>query len=207
MDQRRLPHRSGREVNPVAEPKRKRLWLSRSGQAALEFAEWTAHRDGGPEVSGTIVAVSDPEPHRLSYRIATRPNGTVRLVEIHSTTARDAHDLVLTANGFGHWFIQGVPVPGLTGCLDLGLWASPLPHLLPLARLELAFGGEASLPVAWVAGPDLALTTAHFRYRHILGRQDGHQYRLRDDESGAEEELWVDPDGLLRAAGPFRRLG
>jgi hypothetical protein len=181
-----------------------RAVVERQGEPSLEFAAWADAGDGAV-LSGTVVAWQ-AGPLKVEYRIETRGNGTARRVDVAVKTAATTRTITLTANGFGHWFMQGVPVPALTGCLDVGLWVSPVPHLLPIRRLHLEYGAGQRLPLAWVSGPDLVLLTVHYRYEHVLGQADGHRYRITDEENAVEEGVWLAPDGFLNAAGPYRRL-
>jgi hypothetical protein len=183
----------------------RRALLAHDAAPALEFLEWADGAEGAI-LDGTLVGSEAGDPLRLTYHLETRADGTARRVAISVRTRESTRDLVLTADGYGHWFVQGVPVPVLTGCLDLTLWATPSPQQLILRRLSLPFGERRTLAVAWVADSGLALRTAHYRIEHVLGRAEGHQYRVGQEESGRTDEVWVDREGFIARAGTARRL-
>ena len=65
--------------------------------------------------------------------------------------------VTLSVDALGEWTLDGRPWPELRGCTDVDVSASPLTNLLPVRRLGLPVGGEASVDVAWLDVPSLAV--------------------------------------------------
>ena len=52
------------------------------------------------------------------------------------------------------WLLNNEPVPSARGCLDIDLNFSPSTNLLPVRRLNLTVGHEATVRAAWLRRPD-----------------------------------------------------
>jgi hypothetical protein len=87
----------------------------------------------------------------------------------------------LTADGAGEWTLDGVPLPELSGALDVDLGFTPATNTLPIRRLALAIGESAAVPSAWLRFPELRLE----RLEQIYTREAERTFRYRalvDDE-------------------------
>jgi uncharacterized protein len=108
----------------------------------------------------------------------------------------------LTADGEGHWTLNGAPLRAVEGALDIDLGFTPATNLLPIRRLDLAAGERAAVRTAWVRFPELrveALEQSYHRETDQVFRYvacvDGEQFqaRLDTDEFGRVllyEGLW-----------------
>ena len=108
----------------------------------------------------------------------------------------------LTADGVGHWTLNGEPLDVADGALDVDLGFTPATNLLPVRRLDLPVGARAEVKTTWVRFPELRVelleqsyereSACVFRYDALV---DGEpfQARLHTDEFGRVllyEGLW-----------------
>jgi len=120
-----------------------------------------------------------------------------RDVEVRAVGADGEKLLRLAADDERRWSVDGVHRPGLDGCLDVDIAATPLTNTFPIRRLaSLSVGDEATSPIAWVDVPGLGVTRVDQTYRR-LPPVDGHEaWEYRDPTHGAFT-LTVDDDGLV----------
>jgi hypothetical protein len=74
---------------------------------------------------------------------------------------------VIVADGRGGWQVDGVTSPELQGCLDLDLEASAMTNMLPIHRLSLSDGREASAPAVYVPTAGLPVHRLDQTYSRI----------------------------------------
>jgi uncharacterized protein len=139
---------------------------------------------------------------RLNYVIeCERDWRTRRAVIIGSASAAPVR-FEFTADGEGHWTLNGAPLLLVEGALDIDLGFTPATNLLPIRRLDLAVGERAEVRTAWLRFPELrveALEQSYhreldqvFRYDALVDGQH-FQARLDTDEFGRVllyEGLW-----------------
>jgi hypothetical protein len=182
------------------------LFQSQDGRTLEHVAE---HRDGsgGLRHQGVVLGTSaQTGPFRFDYDVLLHPSGTVRRADLAAATDDGATAVTVTADGFGHWFRQGVPLMELTGCVDLAFWCSPLALLWPLGRLKLDFGQAATLPLARVAGPSLHLNVQHVGYQSLSADAQGLRVSVTQLDQ-APEAVALDMNGrLVMWAGRWRRV-
>ena len=150
-------------------------------------------RDGGWLFHGTEVLAGPENLLACSFRVEVDDAWATRRVEVSSVSAGGERRLLLTADDDRHWWRDGVRAPGLDGCVDVDVAATPLTNTLPIRRLaSLAVGQQVTTPVAWVDVPALGVTRVEQTYRR-LGPS---RWRYSDDAHGAFE-LTDDDDGLV----------
>ncbi|HJX44773.1 MAG TPA: putative glycolipid-binding domain-containing protein [Geodermatophilus sp.] len=150
-------------------------------------------RGGGWLFHGTEVLAGPGTLLACSFRVEVDDAWATRAVEVSAVDAEGERRLVLTADADRRWARDGEPVPGLDGCVDVDVAATPLTNTLPIRRLaSLAVGEEVTTPVAWVDVPALGVTRVDQTYRRLGPRR----WRYSDEAHGAFE-LTVDDDGLV----------
>ena len=110
----------------------------------------------------------------------------------------------LTADGAGHWTLNGDPLDIADGALDVDLGFTPATNLLPIRRLDLPVGARAQVRTAWVRFPELRVemleqsyereAASVFRYDALV---DGEPFRARLDTDEFGRVLLY--EGLWRA--------
>ncbi len=119
-------------------------------------------------------------------------------------------DLLLAADGDGHWQANGTARPDLDGCIDLDIDCTPLTNTLPIRRLDWSAGQAHDLDVVYVSVPDLSVSRARQRYTLLApGAGEEADQRVFRYESGSfRADLPVDSDGVVvDYPGLWARIG
>lgn len=137
---------------------------------------------------------------RLRYTIECDDSWRTRAVLVEGTMGQRPVRIALAADGQGHWWREGEPLPLLAGALDVDLGFTPATNTLPIRRLALAVGGTAPVRTAWLRFPELRLELLQQTYTRETDR--GYRYRARVDGAPFEALLQVDAGGrVLRYEG------
>ena len=91
------------------------------------------------------------------------------------------------------WWLNGAEAPAVAGCVDLDLNFSPVTNLLPVRRLSLAPGDEATVRAAWLRFPSFALEPIDQSYR----RTGPATYRYKSGGGSFVRELTVNEAGFV----------
>lgn len=177
-----------RLVKPIA-PAAADVTVAWDGPYGAEVASLTALPDGWalaadlPDREVTIAVEVDAD--WCTRRAEVAADGTVRL---------------LTSDGAGTWWRDGVTAPGLAGTIDVDVEVSPLTNTLPIRRLLAAGEEDAEVAAAWVRVPGDAVERLDQRYTRTGARS----WRYRS-ATGFEAELTVDEHGLVERYGDVWR--
>jgi hypothetical protein len=167
------------------------IWLGREWPGA-EFLTVRAGSDG-VIAEGTIAALVEDRPMRLTYRVRCDSAWRVRSVDVD---ASDGRRLALAADGEGSWTDDaGRPIDALAGCIDVDLRATPFTNTLPIRRLGLKPGERADLLVAFILVPGLSVSPMVQHYTCLAWGPDGGAFRYASGDFQAD--LQVDRDGLV----------
>jgi hypothetical protein len=163
---------------------------SLSGTELLELEE----DHSAKFLRGWVVALVDGVGCAVEYEVAVDQQWVTREVDVtlhrgYTRTLEMEHD------GDGGWTVDGVPGPDLDGCLDVDLGVSPSTNTLPIRRLRLGVGEEASLHAVWVRFPDLVVEVLPQSYQ----RKAESIYRYQSDSF--EADLVVDDQGVVLRYG------
>lgn len=160
---------------------------------------------------GLILGVHEHRPFRVHYQIHATHDFQLRTVRV-SVLSDEAQSLSLLTDGRGTWTSESTgAVPLLSGCLDVDISLTPFTNTLPIRRLALQSGSQATLPMAYIEVPLLQVQVSQQRYTCLEVTPLGARYRFESLEHGVSSfttELSVDRDGLvLEYPGLFRRTG
>jgi hypothetical protein len=182
------------------------MWVPWQGPG-LEQLQLTQY-DGGMLADGVIIGVADDQPFRARYTIQCDAGWSVREVRIDMLDESNRR-LDLTSDGAGHWSDSaGAPLPGLVGCFDIDISATPFTNTLPIRRLGLAPGTAADINVVFIDLPELIAQPARQRYTCLATAVRGGRYRFEALAGAFVAELPTDADGLVEDyPGLFRRVG
>jgi len=182
-----------------------------SGQApGVVHAAWTGW-DGGPRQHASLDFGPDgfqaqghvakgPEADRVEYALACDPLWRTRSVHVRLA---DGTELALEADGGGTWMQDGQPAPALDGALDVDLAVTPLTNTLPIRRLRLAVGEQATLQCVYVEVAPLSVRLDLQRYTRIAPNR----YRFEAPGAGFVRDVEVDGNGIVTDyPGLFRRI-
>jgi hypothetical protein len=165
------------------------LWrrLDRPGhEAARVFASGDFRH-----LEGAAVFSERGRPCRLDYGIVCDEAWRTLSTEVSGWIGERPVAIRIEVEG-GLWRRNGRAVPGLEGCLDVDLNFSPSTNLLPIRRLRLEAGQEASVSAAWLRLPELSLERLDQSYRRL----DDTRYRYAS-AGGFAAELETRDDGLV----------
>src|SRR5689334_5707421 len=155
----------------------------------LMWAPWEApglehlrlvQRDDLILADGLIVGVAeeDGRPFRARYTIQCDARWHVRELRIDMLDAANRR-LDLMSDGAGHWADgAGEPLPGLAGCFDVDISATPFTNTLPIRRLALAPGATVDINVVYIALPELTAAPGMQRYTCLAKEANGARYRF-----------------------------
>lgn len=145
----------------------------------------------GWRLSGQVVASYGNRPFDVRYDVELDPGWLTRTVLVHADRLTKPRRLELVRESDGRWKADGSPREDLQGCTDVDLGISPSTNTLPIRRLHLDVGQEASVQVAWVRFPHLQVDPGSQRYKRIA--PDVWRY----SSEGFTADLAVDDDGLV----------
>ena len=162
---------------------------------------------GGLAADGIVIRQrSGALPFRLQYQIQCDEATRLQSAQVRIESPEERR-VDLRADGSGNWTDgAGMAIPGLAGCIDLDIAATPFTNTLPIRRLGLKPGESAEIDVVYVTIPDLDVRRLRQRYS-CLRSEAGHSvYLYQNCISGFSAELPVDEDGLvLDYPGQWRR--
>lgn len=159
--------------------------------------------EDGWSLAGTVVAVVDEKPLRVSYAIACASVWHTRRVDVSIEHGGAERRLELVATGDGGWQADGQPLDSVAGCVDVDLGITPATNTLPIRRLNLEVGAGADVVASWVRFPALTIQPLSQRYTRVAERR----YRYESD-TGFECELDVDADGIVtNYPGGWEKIG
>jgi hypothetical protein len=171
--------------------KRVVAWKSLLINGTEYFALW--HTDEGWLLKGTAVGVlKDQRPMLANYEIHCDDNWLTHRVQVERTIGSDVKTLSLSVESRGAWRSSGQELPEVRGCLDVDLAVTPATNTLPIRRLNLQVGSNASVVAAWIKFPELTLEPLSQRY----ARTTKNTYRYESD-TGFSAEIVVDDLGLV----------
>jgi hypothetical protein len=155
----------------------------------------------GWSLASTVAGMlPDGRSYALSYEVTCAPDwvtrdatvvGQIGGVAVRVTLVRDPET--------GRWARDGAPAPAVDGCLDVDVGFSPGTNTLPIRRLALAVGAEASVRAAWLRFPELDLEPLEQVYRRV----DEMRYLYESDGGEFRTTLDVDGAGLVRRYGEY----
>jgi uncharacterized protein len=173
----------------------KRCWVLWEGLVAASMERMLMTESGtGFELAGVIIQAAAGASYLARYTVHVHPDWRTldASAEVDDGTTRK---LVLVRTPSGEWIADGKAMPGLGNCVDVDLEWTPATNTLPIRRLALTPGKQATVKAAWIRFPDLrveALTQSYERF-------DDRRYRY---ESGTfQADLEVDENGLVLQYG------
>ncbi|MGH3311981.1 MAG: putative glycolipid-binding domain-containing protein [Streptomyces sp.] len=101
---------------------------------------------------------------------------TTRGARISGRSAAGSRTTTLTADGAGHWRIDGEAAAHLDGCRDADLESSAMTNAFPVRRMRLAAGARAEAPAAYVRAADLAVERLEQTYERVTDEAGQQHY-------------------------------
>lgn len=172
------------------------LWkrLDRAGHEAAR----ARFRDGRWRLSGCALFEDEAGPCRLEYDVFCDESWATLFASVTGWVGEREID-VRVEIGDGRWTLNGLHVPEVDGAVDVDLNFSPSTNLLPIRRLGLAVGEEASVRAAWLRFPSFRLEPLEQTYR----RTSRSTYRYESAGGRFVRELTVRDDGFVTSYPDF----
>jgi uncharacterized protein len=141
-------------------------------------------------IEGLVLIPADEAPARCDYRVDVDERWRARRVHLRLAGLGHERQLELTSER-DRWYIDGAHDPALDGCTDVDLRVSPSTNTLPIRRLGLEVGAQATVQAAWVGFPDLQVVSSEQTYERITEQT----YRYRSGSFAAD--INVDEAGMV----------
>ena len=144
----------------------------------------------------------EAQPCRLDYRVVCDAQWRTLSSKVAGWIGGQSIDVALAVDVVGRrWRLDGVEHRDVMGCIDVDLNFSPSTNLLPIRRLGLAIGQEATVRAAWLRFPSFALEPLEQLYRRI----DGATYRYESAGGQFVANLEVNAEGFVAHYPDFCR--
>ena len=144
-------------------------------------------------LTGTAVFVRDNGPTRLHYDLECDATWHTQKVAVQGSVGDDQIDLAIEVNSDNSWCLNDSDQPDVFGCVDIDLNFSPSTNLLPIRRLNLAVGQQATVKAAWLRFPSFKLEPLEQTYTRVA--EDKYLYESGGGRFSAE--LTVNEFGLV----------
>jgi hypothetical protein len=139
-------------------------------------------------LTGRLDATEANRRAELAYVIECELDWRTRQASVTGMADGSPIRFELTADGHGHWTLNGNPFAPVDGALDIDLGFTPATNLLPIRRLDLAVGERAEVRTAWIRFPELRVEALEQSYRREAPRVfrydalvDGERFQARLD--------------------------
>ena len=165
-------------------------WKMQSG-SGIEYLVLRKELEGY-FVDSVLTGENSDGPYGMHYSLQCDESWRTRFLSIEVVGGAT---LVIHGDGEGHWKDGKLnEIPGIEGCVDVDIIATPFTNTLPIRRLTWHRGMQQRISVAWVSIPDLQLARADQIYTCI---EPGSQFRYENADSTFSANLDVDSDGLV----------
>ena len=103
----------------------------------------------GYELDGVAVFLHGKVAACLRYRVTCSPSWKTKEATVTGTLGKKEVKVKITRSK-DHWLLNGVPQLEAVECFDVDLSFTPATNILPIKRLSLSTGSEASVKAAWL---------------------------------------------------------
>lgn len=176
------------------------LWR-RVDRPGHEASRLTKERSGW-RLSGTAVFDHRGLACRLDYDIRVDVGWNTKSAVVEGWVGARTIRRAIAVSAARRWTLDGRPQPRVAGCVDVDLSFSPSTNVLPIRRLALGVGKEASVRAAWLRFPSFRLEPLDQTYRRT-GRRT---YRYESAGGRFVRDLDVDASGLVARYPGFWEL-
>ena len=171
-------------------------WRHQGARSGFEVV-YFRHHPGGCVIEGWTAAIEDGATWAVQYVIEVDTGWVTRAARLLARSAAGYRATELTADGQGHWLVDGEPAAGLDGCLDVDLESSAMTNALPVHRMHLRVGDAADAPAAYVRAPGLAAERLEQVYTRIADQGARQRYEYAAPAFGFTSRLRYDDSGLV----------
>jgi len=148
-----------------------------------------AARLTGRRLEGCAVFLHENRPCHLDYVISCDDAWWTEHARVTGWVGDEHIAIEIETNP---WRLNGTEIEAVRGCIDIDLNFSPSTNLLPIRRLNLEIGAEATVRAAWLRFPSFKLEPLEQVYRRLAHDR----YRYSSAGGSFVAELTVDEDGF-----------
>jgi len=176
------------------------IWrrLDKPGHESARLFQSNSHF----HLDGTAVFLYDRQPCRLDYQLVCDSQWQTLSGKIAGWVGDKIIGVEIVIDTGGRWWLGGEECSEVSGCIDLDLNFSPSTNLLPIRRLNLDVGQEASVRAAWLRFPSFKFEPLDQIYRRI-GRST---YRYESAGGSFVTEFEVNNLGFVTHYPNFWRI-
>lgn len=120
---------------------------------------------GGWVLQGNAVLMDAGQPCSVAYEVRVDSTWATRNATITGFHGRKEIEMRIRRSSAGQWRVDEAIQNAVAGCVDVDLGFTPATNMLAVRRLELAIGGQAEAPAAWLALPNTKLRVLPQTYR------------------------------------------
>jgi hypothetical protein len=142
---------------------------------------------------GRIECHAGADPFELEYEVRWDPRWNARFLSYRLRARGVTHYRSVSADGAGHWAIDGLPDRRLYGGLDVDLWPTPFTNTMAIRRILGARQTAATLRAAWLDPFAGTVSAREQRYARLAPGL----WRFESLDDGFSAELSVDDDGFV----------
>ena len=142
---------------------------------------------------GTAVFVHEHQPCRLDYKIECDSQWRTSSATVEGWVGDALVNVSISVTSNHQWVLNGEECPDVNCCIDVDLNFSPSTNLLPIRRLNLDVGREATVRAAWLRFPTFRLEPLEQVYRRTAIAS----YRYQSAGGNFRAELEVDDAGFV----------
>jgi hypothetical protein len=135
----------------------------------------------------------DQKACRLDYQVVCNSAWETVSAKVTGWIGSETVDVDLAVDSARRWRLNGKECPEVSGCIDVDLNFSPSTNLLPIRRLALEVGQEATVRAAWLRFPSFDLEPLEQLYRRL----DVVTYRYESAGGRFVAELKVNAAGFV----------
>lgn len=170
-------------------------WRHEEARSGFEVAFFEVDHQLG--IDGCTTAVEAGQSWIVNYRIILDTSWRTRWAHVSCRTVSGGRTVELSADGLGHWSIDGMPAPELNGCLDVDLESSALTNAFPVHRMGLPVGSASAAPAAYVRAVDLSVERLEQHYTRLPDDGPRQRYDYVSPVFDFRCELTYDEAGLV----------
>lgn len=141
-------------------------WRHRGARDGFEVL-FTTVTASGYLLTGQTTAVESGAGWTIGYVIALDDRWRTTKVRATSRTAYGESGIELERRDGDRWFVSGVHMPELDGCVDIDFESSGVTNTLPIHRLDPALGDTVDVPAAFVRTDDLGIQRIEQTYTRL----------------------------------------
>ena len=158
--------------------------------------------DSSWHLAGTAVFADEQQPCRLDYLVQCDSQWQTLSGKVTGWLGNRIIDIQVLVDSNRRWRLNGEECPEVDGCIDLDLNFSPLTNMLPIRRLSLAVGQQATVTAAWLKFPSFRFEQLDQMYRRV----GASSYHYESSGGSFVAELEVDDVGFVTRYGDLWRV-